>query len=224
MSEINISSVINRLAQGKGLDEAVKEAEVNDNTEVTSEEVVEEKVAETEVEETEATETEPLDEIDELAAKVAERLKEDAKEEEPELDKVAVLVEEYNEEMAKLAESQDYIISTLFNAACVEDGVASSEDIVKMASEEDSLAEHLLVEITKYAEAADELLGAKYDEDYDEDDVIKLAAYMIDSVENPFNLVEVEEEETKEAEEVNEMDDLAEKVAKKIIDLANEKE
>jgi len=60
---------------------------------------------------------------------------------------------------------------------------AATEEEVKVAAveEEENAAELERVEIlTKYAEAADTLLTEEYGEDYEEDDVIKLAGYMLD--------------------------------------------
>lgn len=227
MSEMNnIMDVVNRLAKGETLDDAIKVAS-DTAPEVTEESTDEEKIATSEEEAQDNNESVDNNvDLDKLASKVAAILSGNV-EETGDLDKVAALVEEYNAEFEKLSESQEYILSTLFNAACVEDGNATAEDIVKMASEEDSVVPYLMQSIYKYAEAADAMLAEKYDEDYNEDDVIKLAAILIDSEEDPFGLeaFEAEEQETKEAEEeveVSEEDAFAEKVAKKLFALAKE--
>lgn len=48
-------------------------------------------------------------------------------------------------------------------------------------AEEAEIAEDRAVEIFKYAEAADQLLAAEYGEDYNEADVEKLAAMMLEN-------------------------------------------
>lgn len=219
---LNLLEIVQKIARGddgKNLDEAVKEAATSDEAvdEVT-EEATEAKEAE-EVTEEVTTEDGEID-YDKLASLVAEKLN-PAKTEE-QLDKVASLITKLNEETEKLAESQEMIVTGIFNATCIESGEANTSDIIKMAEEENSVVPQIVDMIYKYAEQADSLLADEYGEDYDENDVIKLASAIIESVENPFGIQEaVEEEVQKEAEEVDEMDALAEKVVEKILSKAN---
>lgn len=203
----SVLDVIKSLGRGEGLTEAVKEAGL---LEEVTEETTEEKVAESTVEEDVVEEPDP--ELVQLAEKVAKIL--DKKEPE-ELDKVAILVEKLNKEAEEVAASQEIIITSLFNATCLEKGAADAAEIIKMAAEEDSPVADLVKMLYKYAETADSILGEEYVEDYDENDVIKLATIIIESTENPFELEEAVEE-TKEAEEVSEVDTLAAAIVKQL--------
>jgi len=81
-------------------------------------------------------------------------------------------------------------------------------------AEEAQVADEAVTEIAKYAEAADQLLAAEYGEDYNAEDVEKLAAMMI----------EHDVEENEEAEKVAEWENAGRVMAQAFIDELNSEE
>lgn len=224
MSDNNIMKVIKSLGNGETLDEAIKEASDKlTEEEVTTEEEVKEAEATTEEEVVEEDiDTSEVD-YDKLAEIVL--AKKAAQDNSTGSEKVDNLVAKLNEGAEKQASSQEKIVTALFNEHCMEDGEeAASEDIAKLAADEDSQVPHLVDCIYKFAAHADSILAEEYGEDddaYNEDDVIKMASVLINSTENPF---EVEETNKEAEEEVSDNGDgELDKQARAILDkLANE--
>ena len=86
-------------------------------------------------------------------------------------------------------------------------------NMVKEA-EEAQVAEEAVAEIAKYAEAADQLLAAEYGEDYNAEDVEKLASMMI----------EHDIAENEEAEKVAEWENAGRVMAQAFIEELNSEE
>lgn len=213
-----INEMVEHLHSSGKLDDIVKEASENVTDEATEEVVEETKEAET-AEEAEATEEVVDDGIDydKIAELVAQKISNEVPTEGT--DKVASLVEELNKEAEELGASQEMIVTALYNGY-FSDEVVDASDIVKMANEEDSLVPYVVDSLYKYATAADATLYEKYEEDYNEDDVIKMAAVIIESTEDPFGFeamqAELDAEQEKEAEEADPVEALADEFATRL--------
>jgi hypothetical protein len=218
MSNSNILEMIKSLGNGETLDEAIKKEAAEQVTEETpeaendAEEAVEEEVsteeeaapeaaeaAEKEAEETETKEvTEEADLVEKVAAAVVKKLQEKTGSDETP-DKVDTLIHESIKEAEEMGTAQEKIVLALFNEFCIEEGEADTDDVVKMAEEEDSPVPYLVDCLYKWAALADEQLGEKFGEDYVEEDVIKLASFHITNSEDPFFLAEAVKAESEEA-------------------------
>jgi outer membrane protein OmpA-like peptidoglycan-associated protein len=201
MSDNNIMKMIKGLGNGETLDEAIKEA---------NEKVIDEVTIDEEVKEAEATEEVTTEEEIDMSGvdydKLAEVLiaKQAEQDNSTGSEKVDNLVGKLNKEASDLAGSQEMIVTALFNEHCMEEGEnAEGEDIAKLAEEEDSIVPYLVDCVYKYAQHADATLAEEYGDDYNEEDVIKMASVFINSVENPFELEEATEEFVEDSDELD---------------------
>lgn len=157
--------------------------------------------------EAETNDNESVD-LDALATKVAEKLRETSTSDNNDtFSKTAKLVEKLNKEAEDISGSQEMIITNLFNIHCA-DAEYNSDQIIKMASEENSIIPQLIDSLYKYAATADAVLAEEYGDDYDENDVVEFSSAIINSVDNPFGLEEVQ----KEAEESAVVDNIVDEI------------
>jgi len=193
-NSVSIDGLVNKLLGSEELDGAVKEAQ-----------------------EESKTDSSDSPDLEELATKVAEKLQ-GGTHNPSGSDKVDALVDEFNKEASDLASSQETIVTELFNNYCTDGRTYDSGQVVKMAADEDSVIPYLIDNLYKYAAAADSMLAEKYDNDYQEGDVVKMAGVLIESTPDPFGMETLAEEAEAEKQAQDQTDpDLADQFVDEIM-------